>query len=629
MSPRLKYPVIRLLMFLCTAVWLNGCSSEDVKETAAKTLESTPVVAEATLAGTLDAQVAQKPVDILLAESFSPKTNKKQPSARVENEDILQPADSSIDFCLKLPSEPVLVLKADPVEELEAVIELTPSTGSKTTLTRLALGERQETSIDLKEHEGQFVSIRLSVPASPAGNATVRWSRPILKGNQPEIAAPDFSEIRSGYNILFIVFDALRADYTAPYGNKITKTPAMESLAVSGVLFEKAHATSSWTRPSAASYFTSLRPGVHQVGGAEEAMPSSLTVLPEILKKAGYRTLSVVNNPQVSPTYGFERGFDQMIELFRSRPNVNDPVEQANITWNTNIQPFLDAGKQKPFFIYLHEIDPHSPYTPAAPYDSMYGEIPFPDLKLADKMINQINQGEIVLSEEEIESVKMMYRGEISYMDKYLEAVREKIKALGLEENTLVIFFSDHGEEMFDHAGVGHKRTLHEEVTHVPLIFSLKDVIPRGKRVKRPVELLDLPPTILDLVDEPIPATMQGRSLLADLFASGELTLDSAIFSDLEHRRVNSVTVWPWKLIRQSNAQGVPQSHHLFNLQNDPGETKDQWAKQTIIGPALAQMLDQQQKRNASIRIEGPKQQEQRRPVDPEVRKELEALGYF
>ena len=209
-------------------------------------------------------------------------------------------------------------------------------------------------------------------------------------------------------------------------------------------------------------------------------------------------------------------------------------------------------------------------------------------------------------------------------MDEFVGELIRQLEGSGLIQNTLVVFTSDHGEEFYDHKSVGHGHSVYEELLRVPLIMRLDGVLPAGHRVHQPVELIDVSPTILDLLGLEIPDTMQGQSLLgyienpetpprANSLASSAKPLKTA----LRHGR--------WKLIHRSTGWIAKEGVQLFDLTQDPQEKRDVSLEQPVVTEALRQMLAWHLERDTPVGQEPVESA----VLDEETRASLEALGYI
>ena len=317
----------------------------------------------------------------------------------------------------------------------------------------------------------------------------------------------------AGKNIVLVVVDTLRVDHLQIGGYKHDTAPFLTSLAQQGVVFANAYSGASWTAPAMASMFTSVYPdhhGVttglhfqlkdHEPGGEADSggevdsiglnrIPQAKATLPEILKEAGYRTFGVVDNPNICEEMGFTRGFDYFdVGSYRGAPVVAGKVQE----WTQEITQGED-----PFFLYVHYMDPHKPYHDrGAPYE-------FESVSYAYDL--KVQAG--------------LYDTEIAYVDRFF---RQMFEGLKLDQNSLVVFVSDHGEEFGDHGGSGHGVRLHEELIRVPLVMVAFDE--KGKpvfdpsTVRKTTSTIDILPTLRELLNLPSGEREEGVSLAPFLF---------------------------------------------------------------------------------------------------------------
>ena len=225
------------------------------------------------------------------------------------------------------------------------------------------------------------------------------------------------------------------------------------------------------------------------------------------------------------------------------------------------------------------------------------------------------------------ERLRALYDGELSYHDKWFGHFLDRLRQLGVLNDTIIVYTSDHGEEFFEHGSVGHGHTLYEELVHVPLAIRFPGAIRGGARVSEPVELVDVVPTLLELTGrEPLPEA-EGRSL-APYFRGDVGEGPPVAFTEfLEDRR--ALVSNGWKLVFKGGGST------LFDLQNDPGETRDvsdtanvalRWSR--IL---LGQFLGSPQRRNWWAPItdtQSSRRQQERVEVDDATRDQLRALGY-
>jgi arylsulfatase A-like enzyme len=307
------------------------------------------------------------------------------------------------------------------------------------------------------------------------------------------------------------------------------------------------------------------------------------------------------------------------------------PQAKAEAVWSRLVQPFVERHPDQPFFLYLHEIDPHGPYQPLPPYDSMYDFGYAGRLSSHSQVLRAINSGDVPLDDIDLRYLLSQYDGEISFMDAYLGWILDHLSETGLAKNTLVVLLSDHGEEFMEHGHLTHMTTVYDEVLRVPLIFSLPGVLPQGRRVEGTAELTDVAPTVLDLLGIDTPASFQGRSLLGamtDADAADSSRPAFAMVSVGPWRR-DSVRLGGYKLLREERVGSAqPPDHQLFDIRRDPGETIDLWSREPVVGGALAHLLRAHRAAAEAAPVDSPSQITLDE-LDPKIRENMRMLGYI
>jgi len=304
-------------------------------------------------------------------------------------------------------------------------------------------------------------------------------------------------------NIVLIVLDTLRRDRLSCYGYELETTPNIDSLAERGLLYEDAYATSSWTWPSTASILTGLHPETH--GVLEEGdcyLHHSFETLPELLAERNFATGAISCNPLVVPNKNFDQGFEHFDHhyLFRHSQQVISDIQD----WIR-----MHAGKR--FFLYLQLTDPHEQYAPLPEATARAGgQRPgdYPEAGLNEWHLDLLaNAGhdeagrldvERLIKPEHQEWMHHAYDAAVITADHFVGVVLEELRALGLEDRTVIAFTSDHGEELLDHGLVTHGITLHPELLRVPLILAGPGV-PQARRVEGPVSNRHLAPTLASI----------------------------------------------------------------------------------------------------------------------------------
>jgi arylsulfatase A-like enzyme len=354
---------------------------------------------------------------------------------------------------------------------------------------------------DLGHYAGQEVTLELAahldgLPADRRTANLVAWS-PVVISNDTREATPEKARRP---NVLFILIDTLRHDHTTPYGYQRDTTPEIARLlAAHGTVVEDTYSQAPWTLPSVVSFMTGRYPG--ELLGQDlsaYAIPKGIPSLPERFAELGYETAGFIANPSLHAGAGFDRGFRTLY------------VPPADIRWmldkhaddvNAHVLPWLAAyqDQERPFFLYVHYIDPHDPYMNP---DLVGGyRSPFmPDYKgpIAGDWIHGIYGGKLQLTDPaaDVAHIRALYDNEVHYVDRYVGQIVSALKPEVLA-NTLIVLTADHGEELYDHGGWKHGQTLYEEQIHVPLIFRWDGRIPAGRRLAGTTALLDLVPTLM------------------------------------------------------------------------------------------------------------------------------------
>jgi arylsulfatase A-like enzyme len=330
------------------------------------------------------------------------------------------------------------------------------------------------------------------------------------------------------------------------------------------ILLEHAVAQESWTKPYVASLLTSLYPETHQAKTFDSRVPQSVQLVSEIFRAAGFKTAAIIANGYVSDKFGFDQGWDLYRNLIRdNQPTIAERTFGDSLAW-------IEQNKDQPFFIHIQTIDPHVPYDPPDEFLRLYDPQPYAGVIAPRRTADQptdFKKRDLSFDPRDRERLRALYDGELTYHDKWFGHFLDRLRQLGVLDDTVIVYTADHGEEFFDHGSVGHGHTLYEELLHVPLAIRFPGAIRGGTRVAEPVELVDVVPTILEMTGrEPLPEA-EGRTL-TPYFHGGQAAGPPLAFAEfLEDRR--SVTAHGWKLVFKGGGST------LFDLQNDPRETHD------------------------------------------------------
>lgn len=427
-------------------------------------------------------------------------------------------------------------------------------------------------------------------------------------------------------SIIVITIDTLRRDHLSLYGYPRPTTPALDALAVESIVFERAVATSPWTKPSTASLFTGLHTSEHGAYGEFKVRPG-LRFLAEVLREHGYATAAFSGNPYVSPSYGLDPGFTRFDSMGGQTPK--DYVDIRKILEKARF--WLDAWGEEPIFLYLHTMNVHGPYRAPAEYrerflDGPHESFPFRNpiwIDIAERQ--RVERGSEV-TDAHLRDLAAHYDGAIAYTDAMLGGFVEDLRLRGILDRSLLVITSDHGEELFDHGSFGHRRSLHAELVDIPLLLRLPGGRQGGLRISEPVSLIDLPITLLDLADaldrEPGRRFGRGQSLAPLLAEAREPGPARALMAELINRPEPStmLELWPHRLIQMSGDH----SARLYRVDEDPGETRNLAEQAPAIVEALAERARTLRQEGGGAHGTGEKV-----PREGELRSQLEALGYI
>lgn len=417
-------------------------------------------------------------------------------------------------------------------------------------------------AVDLSRFAGQIV--RLDLVAEGAEGARVLWAVPSVMVTPPE-AAPATQPAR---NVVVLLIDTLRASKLRAYNPQSrVRTPIMDNIVEHGTLFERAHSQENWTKPSVASVLTGLTPGTHRAITTEARLPESAELVSEVFDAAGFGTATFLANGYVSDRFGFDQGWDHYTNMIReNRSTEAEDVFREAGDW-------IEAHHQERFFVYIQTIDPHVPYDPPAEFLRMYD-----DRTDYTGQVNPRRTGEqleaakgnspsVVFNESDTRRLMALHDGEISYHDQQLGRFMERLQAMGVADDTLLVITSDHGEEFHDHGSWGHGHSVYQELIQVPLIFYRPGLVPEGRRIPQPVSTLNLSQTTLALAGVSGLTHAEGRSLVPEMNGAASRMPAVAFSNMLDDRRV--IRSLRWKMVLNG------MNTKLFDLQEDPGERNE------------------------------------------------------
>ena len=347
-------------------------------------------------------------------------------------------------------------------------------------------------------------------------------------------------------NVLLITLDTTRADRLGCYGYAKAKTPNLDTIARNGVRFENAYSQVPLTLPSHASIMTGLYPVAHGVhNNGTYALTPEKTTLAKVLKADGYKTAAFLASFSVDSRFGLDQGFDLYDDNFQEGTpfkalNSERKAEQVYQVF----LPWFEKLKDEPFFCWLHFFDPHLPYSPPAPYSEQFAD--------------------------------HLYDGEVAYMDYIIGQVMRVIKDRNLLGRTLIVVAGDHGEAFGEKGESGHGIFLYDMALRVPLLLYAEGHLPAQQTVAARVRLIDVMPTVVDLLDKPAPAGVEGTSLVPYILKKNKKDLDSYI--ETYYPKENFGWASLTGLISGTRKYVRAPKEELYDLKSDPGETRNLFA---------------------------------------------------
>jgi arylsulfatase A-like enzyme len=495
-----------------------------------------------------------------------------------------------------------------------------PEGGGPVQLTLVAVAE-SGVAVDLHLVGAALATDEIATEQSAAGQAPEQPAGTVASRRRPETgpARP---------NVLIYLVDTLRADRLGCYGHTRATSPRLDAFAAEAVLFERATAQSSWTRPATATVLTGLDPLVHGVHRRADRLPDDVVTLPERLRVLGYDTAAWVTNGNVAAPFGFRQGFETFHYLpeqrGKRRHRRSRQLTELAGAW---LEERVARGETRPFFLYLHTTDPHAPYVPAPAFRDRFVDRPLEPRIGTLGHLRALEAGRPA-DPREVADLQALYDAEVAFNDQWFGVLLDRLAQLGLDRDTLVVFLSDHGEEFGEHGGWQHGRTLYQEQLHVPLLIHLPGGALGGTRRAELVQQADVVPTVLEAIGAPPAEGLQGRALFRRE-PSGGWVADpggGAAFAvlDLDGRRGEAVLAGDRKLLLHAPSAGArPRRVELFELGADPAERHDLTGAEPVwAGYLLARLGSRRWLWPAGAAA-------QEAVIDDQLRDELRALGYL
>jgi arylsulfatase A-like enzyme len=550
------------------------------------------------------------------------------PSVDDESGTLSIPLGRSVDYHLAAPASGVLSFDGPWVEEaadarLRIRVQLRGGP-ERTVLETGVPGHRHIVGLPLDAPTTirvSFDAVRDRTRPAPEDEAVaIRVRRPVLRAtstpSRPGSRGPFRPRGHRLPNVIIYLVDTLRADRLGCYGQARNLSPHIDAFAGDGVLFRRAMAQAPWTKPSVASILTGVGPGTHGANDVRDVIPEEMTTLAELLAAAGMHTAAFLVDGNVSAEFGFRQGFADFVAL-PAPGRGKERRLQFSERINRRVYHWLRKQGERPFLLYVHTLDPHEPYEPPLRDRTRFAShVRDPSIGSLEA-VRRLRRG-APPEETHRRDLMALYDAEVAANDRSFGAFVKSLKKLGLYDDALIIFLSDHGEGFWEHGVLGHARTLHAEALDLPLLVKFPAGTGwAGRHTDRLAQHVDIVPTILDYLGLPAPPHLEGRSLIGAV--TGDTWEDVGVaYLDLLGRHQVSVVEGRWKLLR---AYGAAPSLELYDRVTDPLEQVNLVAER----PLLTSYLEARIKR-ATLAVRA--REGAGVAPSPQVEENLRALGY-
>ena len=427
-------------------------------------------------------------------------------------------------------------------------------------------------------------------------------------------ATPD----ESRPSIVLWIVDTLRVDRLGLYGFPRPVSPSYDALAEQATVFEAAVAQSSWTRPTVATLLTGVTPLRHGVIHTRHKLDEEWKLLPERLGELGYLTAGFSANGHIKQEFGFDQGFDT---FWHGHHETAQELTERALEWLDGVR---DESPDRPFFIMVLSIEPHSAYDPAEPFRERFAAGVRNRQLGSTRYMRDVVEGRIRPDSEAVSQLLSLYEGEIAWSDHMFGQFREELGRRGLDPAFVIV--ADHGEQFGEHGLFSHK-DLHREVLHIPFFVHLPRQT-KSRRVRLPVQQADLLPTLVDLAGGEWGADVGGQSLVPLLEGR---KFSQPLAETLRRRPIMSVhgttgrslVQGRWKLIETRPLSGGKTRRLLYDRLDDPEELVNLADERPTLVRHLQRVLQQQIEFGKTGAVEAAEI-----TIDDETRRQLEALGY-
>jgi arylsulfatase A-like enzyme len=577
----------------------------------------------------------------------------------IYRESIAARAPETATFTVNVPERAWLDLAVGTIEDDPVTFHISASAGGgkggEPLLERTVTTPHrwEPTAIDLTKYAGQALTLTCAL-TSPAAGTLGFWGSPVIRTRSA--AAPRSSGGVSAApatrprGVILIQADTLRRDHLDAYGYSRETAPSIKKLASEGTLFKNYTTQATWTKVSTPTLMTSLYPSSHTVTDFFDHLPATANTLAESFRGAGYATVSFSSVLFTGQFTNLHKGFE---ELHESESVANPLSSKTSREFVDRLSSWLETHRDGPFFAFLHVFDPHDPYEPSAPYNALWADAAQKEeherqAKEVKKFIKDPTMRQFGMpARDELEKAGFdpdayvgydqdWYDGSIRAMDVEIARLVERLRALGLDNDTLLVFLSDHGEEFLDHGRMFHGQSVYGELTQTPLIMRWPAAMPKGRLVDDVVQTIDVFPTLMELNGIAPPAGIQGQSLVPLLTGQGQWKKRPAVSEKQKTSPASGLPLFDtesfaivdgdWKLIHNTARHDGDPEFELYDFIKDPLNKTNVAAQHQDVVARLSKQLEGWQQMTKAARLKPDS--ETTKSLSPEQLQRLRSLGY-
>jgi arylsulfatase A-like enzyme len=574
-------------------------------------------------------------------------------------ETIVTRSPETVRYQVTLPSRPSLHVVLGTPEDAPVTFRVAVRRGDKDeavltrTLTTPYRWERRV--VDLAPFAGATVSLSLSATADKDGTIAF-WGAPAVR----QRASREDGSGGPAQTVILIQGDTLRKDHLDVYGYERPTAPTLRRLAEEGALFENAITQTGWTKAETPSILTALYPSTHGVHAFTDRLPASATTIAEVFRQGGYATASFSSVLFTGQFTNLHQGFEEVHESESTVGRAGPRGAKTAREYVDRVEEWLEDNRDVPKFVYLHFFDPHSPYEPNRPYDTMWADPKGREEYLRQQEVlkkfikspfmserGMATPGELAAAGVDAAAYlrysKDWYDGSIRGMDTEIARLVERLQELGLRDRSVIAFYADHGEEFHDHGRMFHGQNVYGEMMRVPLILWGPGRVGKGVKVDETVQLIDVMPTLLDLSGLKPPAAIQGQSLRPLLAGSGGAGVAAAsgwtrrpaisekqpsgVGSDFpEAAQSYAIADGNWKLVHNVVRTPETPEFELFDFYQDPLDQKNVASEHPDVVERLSKQIEAWKRMATQARLKPDS--EDTKNMTAEQLERLRSLGY-